>query len=471
MCTSKSLDLACVAATLFLITMVPLTSQLFVLIPWLSWKHGLLSREGVLLLLPFNVGVLSIWANYYLACATDPGKVPHGYHPNDPKYNQGFTERKKSARVSLRFCRKCNAFKPPRTHHCSECRRCVLKMDHHCPWINNCVGHRNQGYFVRFVCSVGFSASYLLFLYGLYLTRLLNSQQPQFHSLPTIDKHYAPPPSNLALTVMILNVLACVILLLSVGLLSLWQLYYLACNTTTIESLENDKIDSLVRKGTIPPYKRYPYDLGGSIANMQCVLGPRVWLWWVPLPAPGDGLRFSVNPALLGRGGRVGAHERGKGGAWSWLWGTSRSFEAHAGKDLGDLSLVQEGEVDLNWPPEEYYVYKNGYSVAEVRDAGLDALVESSGGESSSDGDYVGRSGSARDIEDDGSGNHGRRRLVRRGSEGYLVKSVGFDGAAPVRGPYVSESESEGDESEEVSSDDDLPLDEIRLRASVLRPF
>jgi len=34
------------------------------------------------------------------------------------------------------------------------CRRCcqiVLNKHHHCPWINNCVGHNNDGYFIRFL--------------------------------------------------------------------------------------------------------------------------------------------------------------------------------------------------------------------------------------------------------------------------------------------------------------------------------
>jgi palmitoyltransferase len=34
-----------------------------------------------------------------------------------------------------RWCSRCQAPKPPRAHHCSVCRRCVLKMDHHCPWV------------------------------------------------------------------------------------------------------------------------------------------------------------------------------------------------------------------------------------------------------------------------------------------------------------------------------------------------
>ncbi len=51
----------------------------------------------------------------------------------------------------VKWCKKCLAHKPPRTHHCSICNRCVLKMDHHCPWVNNCVGHFNYKYFVLFL--------------------------------------------------------------------------------------------------------------------------------------------------------------------------------------------------------------------------------------------------------------------------------------------------------------------------------
>ena len=48
------------------------------------------------------------------------------------------------------FCDKCKAWKPERTHHCSICGKCVMKMDHHCPWVGNCVGYHNYKPFSLF---------------------------------------------------------------------------------------------------------------------------------------------------------------------------------------------------------------------------------------------------------------------------------------------------------------------------------
>ncbi|XP_034050147.1 palmitoyltransferase ZDHHC16B [Thalassophryne amazonica] len=72
--------------------------------------------------------------HYYKATTTSPG------HP--PKDNVHIP--------SVSICKKCITPKPPRTHHCSICNVCILKMDHHCPWLNNCVGHFNHRYFFSF---------------------------------------------------------------------------------------------------------------------------------------------------------------------------------------------------------------------------------------------------------------------------------------------------------------------------------
>jgi len=95
------------------------------------WWH----RNAFALVILLIVGywlLINVCFHYYMAAMTPPGYPP---------------EQGDLIPEVVSICKKCIAPKPPRTHHCSICNRCVLKMDHHCPWVNNCIGHYNHRFF------------------------------------------------------------------------------------------------------------------------------------------------------------------------------------------------------------------------------------------------------------------------------------------------------------------------------------
>ncbi|CAI2374387.1 unnamed protein product [Moneuplotes crassus] len=89
-------------------------------------------------------------------------------HEKDVKYDpivEDYDEFKDNYKFGL-YCKKCEIYRYPRAHHCSNCRTCSAFLDHHCAIINNCVGYNNLRYFIRF--SIYGST---LCLYYLYLVK------------------------------------------------------------------------------------------------------------------------------------------------------------------------------------------------------------------------------------------------------------------------------------------------------------
>merc|ERR1712187_836931 len=83
----------------------------------------------------------------------DPGRTT-GYKPTYEATGQYLLAAEldgddESSRIlyAPNYCSKCQHWKPPRTHHCGMCGRCVLRMEHHCPFTGNCIGFRNHGHF------------------------------------------------------------------------------------------------------------------------------------------------------------------------------------------------------------------------------------------------------------------------------------------------------------------------------------
>ena len=83
---------------------------------------------------------------------------------------------KNEYKVKLKRCFQCYVVRPPRGHHCSFCKGCVMKMDHHCPWVHNCIGQFTQKFFILF-CFYSFLACFevliIEFYYGYYKSGFL----------------------------------------------------------------------------------------------------------------------------------------------------------------------------------------------------------------------------------------------------------------------------------------------------------
>ena len=107
--------------------------------------------------------LMFVWT-YYKVVSTPPGQVPPAWKLSSSDVERltaakseeewksvlaslgnqiGCQVKQRSVQNAVRYCEKCLSIKPDRSHHCSVCEVCTLKMDHHCPWVNNCVGFNN----------------------------------------------------------------------------------------------------------------------------------------------------------------------------------------------------------------------------------------------------------------------------------------------------------------------------------------
>ncbi|XP_038216863.1 palmitoyltransferase ZDHHC16B isoform X2 [Zerene cesonia] len=121
----------------FVFCVTVLTSSVVAIAYWIGlpyWWHRN-PYLTVFLVIFGNWLLLNIVFHYYMAVTTPPGHPPNGAMLVE----------------AAGICKKCISPKPPRTHHCSVCDKCILAMDHHCPWLNNCVGFFNARYFYLYM--------------------------------------------------------------------------------------------------------------------------------------------------------------------------------------------------------------------------------------------------------------------------------------------------------------------------------
>lgn len=220
--------------------------------------------------------------NYLMAMFLDPGTAPEWEEASPSLALEEPSEEVAELPVQ---CRKCGRRKPPRSHHCSVCRRCILRMDHHCPWVNNCVGHKNYRNFCLFMLYLGSCCCYVLLVFSLRFGDLI-------FAFSTARRRTRSWAEWQAVTMIFM---ICLSVLLALCMLGGFHVYLVLTNQTTIEFQSGLSRRRTGRKDGA--YLRNPYDLGRS-RNFQQVFGPVrfcsfLWLFpWAVGPLQSDGLSY-----------------------------------------------------------------------------------------------------------------------------------------------------------------------------------
>lgn len=263
----------------------------------------------------FNVLVLGIWLCYDRACSVDPG--PKGWvdktvRAADDSGDEAIDIASLILKGRLRWCKKCDAAKPPRAHHCRKCgryfhilafpnkhsandywNRCIPKMDHHCPWTTNCVSHTTFPHFLRFVLYAVISMSILTYHLFIRASALFSNR-----NLPA----YLGPPTWAMAHLLVLTLVNS-ITLFALSILLVRAVYSLAINTTMIESWEIERHEALVERARKTggwvygnggqkvriEHQEFPYDIGIWKNLVQGMGTANVLAWFLP---------FGGNPSI-----------------------------------------------------------------------------------------------------------------------------------------------------------------------------
>lgn len=243
----------------------------------------------------FNALVLCLWICYARAINVDAGEVPEDWTTEHTSESPDGTLGRQ------RYCRKCDALKPPRAHHCKVCGRCIPKMDHHCPWTGNCVSHKTFPHFMRFLFYAVVSM--------IYLERFLYDRCAAIWGKR--HSRYDLGPSATHMSILFVLLVTNSLTLFLVGIIFFRTFYSLSCNVTTIESWEIERHEQLLKRARVLggyldgpdgikvriTKQEFPFDIG-IFRNIAAGMGTNnflAWLWPLARTPRTDGTSFETN--------------------------------------------------------------------------------------------------------------------------------------------------------------------------------
>ncbi len=243
------------------------------------------------------------------------------------------------------FCKKCRIPRPPRTHHCHVCKRCVLHMDHHCPWVGQCVGLYNYRYFVLFMAYLWTACLYgVLLLWRPFVDLMYGDGPGTRPHMPVIVGPVASARSAIILTF----VLALSVGVALSGLLG-WHLYLISTGKASARKPNPQRLAANAPTPlphSTPPTHRPDHhrvlhqpgpagqgpDAGRPLhqpirpwrqAKLAASVGARAALVAGRPPLHPPTTRPTALALLLYTGGRGGGRRRGSvfgGRQWWWEW-------------------------------------------------------------------------------------------------------------------------------------------------------
>lgn len=169
-------------------------------------------------------------------------------------------------------CLKCRAQKPCRTHHCSVCRKCILKFDHHCPWLNNCVGNNNVRYFYLFLVYLTVGCIFFVI-----------TGTPVILDEIVERKGLVDWPFKNAGIYFLFIWIVCIVIGFALFLMAAWHTYLIGTGQTTLESQINDELRKQAKAEGI--VFRNEYDLGFKM-NFKEFFGIGKERGWVSVLIP-----------------------------------------------------------------------------------------------------------------------------------------------------------------------------------------
>jgi len=214
----------------------------------------------------FNFCTLMVAMGFYKTKYYDPGRIPLDYKWTETVKRASF----EGQRGNLRYCKQCRVAKPDRSHHCSRCDKCTLKMDHHCQWTLSCVGFNNYKYFLMLLFWASWGVLFLL------LTQYFKVKFIYYKEERTIFEY-----------LLVIDWLMSFSVLFGSGSLGIIHTQLVFKNITTLEWMEKWKHQTHAYAN--------PYDID-PVSNWVQVFGKNPFLWFFPVngETSGDGIFYPL---------------------------------------------------------------------------------------------------------------------------------------------------------------------------------